>query len=51
MQICRMTGGRPWATTGVMDKNERLKKEAYYGYTIVLDSDIDMNGENWGLLA
>ena len=28
-------------------QNERLKKEAYYGYTIVLDSDIDMSGENW----
>ena len=26
-------------------QNESLKKEAYYGYTIVLDSDIDMSGE------
>ena len=28
-------------------QSESLKKEAYYGYTIVLDSDIDMSGENW----
>ena len=28
--------------------NEALKTEAYYGYTIVLDDDIDMSGEaNW----
>ena len=26
-------------------QNERLKNEAYYGYTIVLDNDIDMSGE------
>ena len=29
-------------------QSESLKNEAYYGYTIVLDSDIDMSGEtNW----
>ena len=29
-------------------QNESLKNEAYYGYTIVLDNDIDMSGEtNW----
>ena len=29
-------------------QNECLKNEAYYGYTIVLDNDIDMSGEtNW----
>ena len=26
-------------------QNESLKNEAYYGYTIVLDNDIDMSGE------